>query len=295
MFAAILLVILLRGRAIGRVFAVAGAAVPELRGLRVPGALRGSWFLRGGPRWMLGASLVVALVFPRLPYFSRPGNQFLLVLVLVYAVVGVSLTILVGWAGQVSMGSVAIVGIGAFLTARWAGHAGWSVLDLVVVTGVIGAAVSVAIGLPALRVTGLTLAVTTLGLAVVAPDWLYLQHWVGGSTPFTTPVSATTVLPRVGHIGSQLNLYYVVLVFLVLLVAAATKLRRSATGRLIIAVRDNERASAAFGIKPATVKLSVLALSGFIAAPGFLGGCLAERDPRCSSPPTCRSRCSPSP
>ena len=138
-------------------------------------------------------------------------------------------------------------------------------LDLLLVTGVIGAAVSVAIGLPALRVTGLTLAVTTLGLAVVAPDWLYLRHWVGGSTPFTTPVNPTTVLPRVGHIGSQLDLYYVVLVVLLLLVAAATAVRRSAAGRLIIAVRDNERASAAFGIKPATVKLSVLALSGFVA------------------------------
>jgi ABC-type branched-subunit amino acid transport system ATPase component/ABC-type branched-subunit amino acid transport system permease subunit len=265
-FATILLVILVRGGAIGRAFAVSGAAVPELRSLRVPEVLRGSRLLRSAPRWLLGASLFVALVLPRLPYFSRPGNQFLLVLVLVYAVVGVSLTILVGWAGQVSMGSFALVGIAAFQTARWAGHAGWSVLDIALVAGVVGAAVSVAIGLPALRVPGLTLAVTTLGLAVVAPDWLYLRHWVGGATPFTTPVQATTVVPRAGHISSQLDVYYLVLGVLVLVVAAAASLRRSAAGRVIIAVRDNERASAAFGITPAVVKLRVLALSGFIAA-----------------------------
>ena len=124
----------------------------------------------------------------------------------------------------------------------------------------------VAIGLPALRVRGLTLAVTTLGLAVIAPDWLYQQGWLGGSTPFNEPVQAMTVLPGFGFIGSQLYLYYVVLVVLVLVVAAAATLRRSAVGRTIIAVRDNERAIASFGIKPVTVKLRVLALSGFVAS-----------------------------
>jgi ABC-type branched-subunit amino acid transport system ATPase component/ABC-type branched-subunit amino acid transport system permease subunit len=204
------------------------------------------------------------VVFPLLPYFK--SNQFLLVLVLVYALVGVSLTMLVGWSGQVSLGHFALVGVAAYLTARWAGEAGWSVVELLVVTGVVGAAVMVAIGLPALRVRGLTLAVTTLGLAVIAPDWLYLQSWVGGATPFTTSVQVTTVLPGLGHIGSQLYLYYVVLVVLVVIVAAAAALRRSSVGRIVIAVRDNERASAAFGIKPAVVKLRVLALSGFVAA-----------------------------
>ena len=158
---------------------------------------------------------------------------------------------------------------------------GWSVLDLFVVTGVVGAAVMVAIGLPALRVRGLTLAVTTLGLAVIAPDWLYLQS-LGGRAPRPSPRRCRS--PRSsrasGHIGSQLYLYYVVLVVLVVVVAAAATLRRSAIGRVVIAVRDNERASAAFGIKPATVKLRVLALSGFIAAHGrgLLGTRLAERD-----------------
>ena len=75
-----------------------------------------------------------------------------------------------------------------------------------------------------------------------------------------------TILPGLGSIGSQLSLYYVVLVVLVLVVAAAATLRRSAVGRTIIAVRDNERAVASFGIKPVTVKLRVLALSGFVAA-----------------------------
>jgi ABC-type branched-subunit amino acid transport system ATPase component/ABC-type branched-subunit amino acid transport system permease subunit len=263
-FAVILLAILVRGKAIGRAFAAEGAAVPERPGLRVPEVLRGSPFLRYGMRWLIGVSLVVAVVFPLLPYFK--ANQFLLVLVLIYALIGVSLTMLVGWAGQVSLGQFAVVGIGAYVTAKWAGESGWSMVELLVVAGLVGAFVMVAIGLPALRVRGLTLAVTTLGLAVIGPDWLYQQGWLGGSTPFNEPVQAMTILPGFGFIGSQLSLYYVALVVLVLVVAAAATLRRSAVGRTIIAVRDNERAVSSFGIKPVTVKLRVLALSGFVAS-----------------------------
>ena len=263
-FAVILFVILVRGKAIGKAFAAEGAAVPERPGLRIPEVLRGSPFLRNGVKWLIGGSLVVAVVFPLLPYFK--ANQFLLVLVLIYALIGVSLTMLVGWAGQVSLGQFAVVGIGAYVTAKWAGESGWSLVELLVVAGLVGAFVMVAIGLPALRVRGLTLAVTTLGLAVIAPDWLYQQGWLGGSTPFNEPVQAMTVLPGFGFIGSQLSLYYVVLVVLVLVMAAAATLRRSAVGRTIIAVRDNERAVSSFGIKPVTVKLRVLALSGFVAS-----------------------------
>ena len=265
-FGAILLVILVRGRAIGRAFGVSGSSVPEIPGVRVPAALRGSRSIRWAPRWLAVGILAIAVVLPRLPYFSHAGNQFLLVLVLLYALLGVSLTPLVGWAGQISMGNFAIVGIGAFLTARWSGHTGWSLVTLSIVCGAVGAAVMVVVGLPALRVRGLTLAVTTLGLAVIAPDWLYLQHWLGGSTPSTTPVQPPTVAFGLGHVKTELYLYYVLLVVLVLAVVAARSLRRTAAGRVIIAVRDNERAGAAFGVKPATVKLRALALSGFIAA-----------------------------
>jgi ABC-type branched-subunit amino acid transport system ATPase component/branched-subunit amino acid ABC-type transport system permease component len=263
-FGVILVVILVRGKAIGRAFAVDGAAVPERPRLRVPEALRGSLFLGNGTKWLVGLSVLVAAVFPLMPYFK--ANQFLLVLVLVYALIGVSLTMLVGWAGQISLGQFALVGIGAYVTAKWAGQSGWSIVELLVVAGLLGAVVMVVIGLPALRVRGLALAVTTLGLAVIAPDWLYQQSWLGGSTPFNEPVGGMTILPGFGFIGSQLSLYYVVLVVLVLVVAAGVTLRRSAVGRSIIAVRDNERAVASFGIKPVTVKLRVLALSGFVAA-----------------------------
>ena len=264
-FIAILAIILARGQAISRVFASSGAPVPERPVTRVPEALRDSILVRSQRWWLAAGSLFVAVIAPKLPYFRTEGHRFLLVLVLVYALLGVALTMLVGWGGQVSLGHFAIVGLGAYLTARWAPH-GWSIPALFLGTGLIGAAVMAVMGFPALRVRGLTLAVTTLGFAVIAPDWLFRQSWLGSQSTFGLTVQPPRLAVGLGRPESQLAIYYVALAALVVAVATGAALRRSVPGRLIVAVRDNERASAAFGIAPATVKLAILAVSGFIAA-----------------------------
>jgi ABC-type branched-subunit amino acid transport system ATPase component/branched-subunit amino acid ABC-type transport system permease component len=116
-----------------------------------------------------------------------------------------------------------------------------------------------------LRVRGLTLAVTTLGFAVIAGDWLFHQSWLGSDKPFGMTVQPLRLGLGLGTPSSEVAVYYVALVVLVLAVAAAAALRRASPGRQFIAVRDNERASAAFGASPATVKLAILAVSGFFA------------------------------
>src|SRR5204862_3279686 len=136
------------------------------------------------------------------------------------------------------------------LAARWSND-GWSLGALVLVIGCICAGTMMLVGLPALRVRGLTLAVTTLGFAVIGPDWLFRQSWVGSSQPFGVTVESPRIGAGIGRPQSQLAVYYVALVVLVLAVAAATALRKSSPGRLFLAVRDNERASAAFGVSPA--------------------------------------------
>jgi ABC-type branched-subunit amino acid transport system ATPase component/ABC-type branched-subunit amino acid transport system permease subunit len=263
-FGVILIVILVRGRAIDRVFAVAGAAVPERPLLRMPTVLQNSGLYRHAHRWLGLAALAVAVVLPQLPYLREESNRFLLVLLLVYALVGVALTMLIGWAGQVSLGHFAIVGLGAFLAARYI-DAGYTLLAVLVLVGLLSALATVVVGLPALRVRGLTLAVTTLGFAVLAPEWLFLQKKVGGDTPFTTPVDFPDIGGGLGQVTSQAQVYYLALGFLALTVLATSALRRSSAGRTILAVRDNERAIAALGVTPSTNKLAILALSGFLA------------------------------
>jgi ABC-type branched-subunit amino acid transport system ATPase component/ABC-type branched-subunit amino acid transport system permease subunit len=260
----IILIVLVRGRAIGQVFDLGGSVAEERPAIRVPEIIRGDAIVRYHRVALILGSLIVAAVVPQLPYFNSTGHQFLLSLILIYALLGVALTMLVGWGGQVSLGHFALVGLGAYLTARWAPH-GMSLPVLLILVGLVGAVVLVIIGLPAVRMRGLTLVVTTLGFAVVADDWLFSQNWVGSNQSFGVVVTSPRLVVGLGKPASQAAVYYVALIVLTLTIAACAALRRSGPGRLIVAVRDNERASAAFGVTPATVKIAVLALSGFVA------------------------------
>lgn len=207
---------------------------------------------------LLGLGVGVATPF----VLDRPSQHFALSLVLVFALVGVALTVLVGWAGQVSLGHVAFLGIGAYTAARLV-PAGWSLPLVMLAAAAAGALVAAAVGLPALRRGSLALTVTTLGLAVVGPNWLFVQPWIGqaGNLPVAAPG-----LAGVGRLSSQFEVYLAALVTLCLLLAAAGRLRSSTAGRRLVAARDNERAAAAAGVDVVQLRLAVLALSGATAA-----------------------------
>jgi ABC-type branched-subunit amino acid transport system ATPase component/ABC-type branched-subunit amino acid transport system permease subunit len=267
-FVVILVVVFVRGRVIEAVFAVEGPVVEDRPPLRVPLRLRERFVVRR-QQWLLaGLGLLVAVVLPFAPGLRTEGHRFELTLVVLYAIVAISITMLVGWAGQLSLGNFAVVGVGAFVSARLARH-GWSLPVLLVVAGALGAAVMLVVGLPALRVRGLTLAVTTLGFAVVASDWLFHAQWFTSSPGTILDLQPIMLLRGLGAPRTQLPIYTMSVALLLLVALAVRGLRDSTPGRLIIAVRDDEQAAAAHGVTPATVKLTALAVSGFIA--GMVG------------------------
>src|SRR5205085_9910754 len=243
----------------------------DVRPVRVPTSVASRPLVRHQRALLGGMGLLTGLLVPVLPFFHTEAHRFQLVVTLVMAIAGVSLTMLVGWAGQVSLGHFAVLGLGAYLAAKLGAH-DLSLPLVLLVAGVLGGALMALVGLPALRLRGLTLAVTTLGLAVVAPAWLFHQPWLGAQG------QSAVVIPRagfhgLGHLGSQLGIYYAALVLLVLTIGAAAGIRRNLPGLLVLAVRDNERAVSSFGVAPATVKLMVLAISGgFVAMAGVLWG-----------------------
>ncbi|HVY10875.1 MAG TPA: ATP-binding cassette domain-containing protein [Mycobacteriales bacterium] len=276
MFAVVLVVVLLRGGDVASAFATRGAAVDDRAPARIPGNVRDRLLVRRHTALLRLVGIGVGVLLPLLPGLRSDGHRFELSLILIYAVVAVSLTMLVGWGGQLSLGHFAVLGMGAFVAARLASH-GVSLPVLVVAAGAAGAVVLTVVGIPALRVRGLTLAVTTLGFALVANEWLFRSKWFTGSVTPNVDLSPTPVLRWVGSVYGLLSVYYLSLVILVAVMIVARALRGSTPGRLMIAVRDDERASATFGVTPSTVKLMTLAISGFFAGAAGVAWGLAWR------------------
>lgn len=252
------------------------AFVPTLREL--PAKLRTSpaarWLGRFGLALMLITSALVSLA-------TGSRTNGILVSVVVFAMVAVSLTILMGFTGQISLGHWALVGVGAFATAGLFSRAHvpfFLTLPLVVL---IGMAVSLVIGLPALRIRGLYLAVVTLAFAFFCEFTIFKTTFIAGSQSgvrWTPPTFGPLDLSA----PSSRPLFLFSVVMLLLTLWVARNLARSRTGRSFYALRENEKAAATLGIDLTRVKLLAFAVSGGIAA--LAGSIHAMNNPTVAAP-----------
>jgi len=204
---------------------------------------------------VLAAAVLVPLALP-------DSKQLLMADVAIYAIVGVSIVVLTGWAGQISLGQFAFVGVGAATSGALMVSQHVDFLLAIVASAAVGAVVAVVIGLPALRIPGLYLAVATLAFAVPVSSYLLSSQFVPWLNPNQVP--APVILGRIS-LGTQSSFYEVCLVVLVLAILVAHNLRRSRTGRSIVAVRDNAQNAAAYGVSPLKTKLLAFVISGAMA------------------------------
>ncbi|MEO7428344.1 MAG: hypothetical protein ABIY48_03080, partial [Acidimicrobiales bacterium] len=124
-------------------------------------------------RWTKRAVLsLVVLAFVFLPAGWSPSNQYLAAVAIVWALAAVSLVILTGWGVHISLGQFAIVGVGALVAGNLIQHFNLDLFLTLIVSGIAGALVSLVVGLPALRIRGLFLAVTTLAFAVALDQYV---------------------------------------------------------------------------------------------------------------------------
>ncbi|MEA2493671.1 MAG: hypothetical protein QOJ29_1582 [Thermoleophilaceae bacterium] len=209
----------------------------------------------------MALALVLALLLPAVISNSR---SFVFTQIFVFAIVGVSLTILSGWSGQLSLGHFGFVAVGAIVTARFGDDLPLPLL--LVVAGTVAAAVAIVVGLPALRIRGLYLAVTTLGFAVLVTGWLLPHQQLGLPDPASQRVGRPNLFGF--DLTSEKRYYYFALGLMLLVALGAHNLRRSGIGRSMIAVRDNETAAGAMGIRVMRTKLTAFAVSGFLAGVG---------------------------
>jgi ABC-type branched-subunit amino acid transport system ATPase component/ABC-type branched-subunit amino acid transport system permease subunit len=228
-------------------------------------------------RWMILAGAVAATGFLAL---AIPVDQVVfLASIAIFAIMGLSLVVLTGFSGQLSLGQFAFVAIGAIAGGRLASIGLPAPLALLGAVA-IGGAVALIVALPTLRMRGASLAVLTLGVAVVASGWLFQQAWL---TRTASGVSALTIArPSVFGIdfNDERNYFWLCLFALVAAAAAVHLFHRSRTGRSVEAVRDNEAGAAALAISPSRAKLTGFLVAGMIAAAaGYLyGGFLVHFD-----------------
>ena len=231
------------------------------------------------------SAVVVAAL---LPLVLSTGRTYLLSQICIYAVIALSMTVLTGWAGQVSLGQFGLVAVGALLAA----HLGSSLplVLLLPLAGSVTAVVAVVVGLPALRVRGLYLAVSTLafnlwfmGSVLDTPCWNVPLVGRRVCTGLPEPQSTLVARPSLFGVGlgSERAFAWFALGVLVLTVLMVRVWRDHGLARRLMAVRDNETVAGATGIPIGRTKLLAFALSGFIA--GYAGVCLAFATERISS------------
>lgn len=206
--------------------------------------------------------LAVTGLFIWVPNTWGPTNQFLGAIGIVWAMTAVSLVVLTGWGGHISLGQFAIVGVGALVAGNLLTDHNTDMFIVLVAAGLAGALVSLMVGLPALRIKGLFLAVTTLALAVA------LDRYVINVNNFPSILPRGVQRPLLWEridLNDGYNMYLFCLAFLGLSILAAQGVRKARAGRVIIATRDNQRAADAAAVPTTSVKLGAFVLSGIIA------------------------------
>ncbi len=235
----------------------------------LPDRLRSHVLVRRLPWAVALVALAVAVVVPLA--IDTNAKYFLYSRMALIAIVVVSVTILTGWAGQLSLAQFALAGLGAMTLAGADIHLNLQLLPALGLAIAVCVAAAVVMGIPSFRVQGMYLAIVTLAFANAAYAWLFHQRI------FNAGRDASRYEPdhlRVGSLDlSDRRTYYLVcLASLVAVVLLANRLRRSGIGRALVAVRDNESSAAAFTIAPRATKLAAFAVAGGLA--GFAGALL---------------------
>lgn len=214
-------------------------------------------------RWAVLALIAFALV--GVPFLA---DEYMLRAIIIPFVIlslaALGVNILVGYCGQISIGSGAFMAVGAYAAYNFMIRVeGMPLIPAILLGGFAATAVGMLFGIPSLRVKGLYLAIATLAAQFFC-DWMFLRiKWFTNySSSGTASVSNLQVMGW--EIDTPLSKYLFCLVFLIIFGLMAKNLVRSAIGREWMAIRDMDVAAAVIGIRPMYAKLSAFAVSSFI-------------------------------
>ncbi|MEX2199606.1 MAG: branched-chain amino acid ABC transporter permease, partial [Burkholderiales bacterium] len=218
-------------------------------------------FKHGGQVFWYGLLFVVLLAAP---WWASEYMMTQLHFIGIYSIVGLGLMLLVGFTGQISLGHAAFLAVGAYTEALLAA-AGWPFWLSLPCAALLSAAVGIVVGLPALRLKGIYLAIATLAFGVIAEEiaarWESLTG--GNSGLHVKPIELFGAT-----LDGDADFYYLVLALTALCCIALANLLRSPTGRAFVAIRDSEISAACMGVNLARYKTLSFALSAALTGVG---------------------------
>ncbi|MBT2320942.1 branched-chain amino acid ABC transporter permease [Variovorax paradoxus] len=210
-------------------------------------------------------ALVLVFAFVGVPLLASDYLfRAILIPFLIFSLAAVGVNILVGYCGQISLGSGAFMAVGAYGAYNFfARIPGLPLIPALILGGLCATAFGILFGLPSLRVRGLYLAVATLAAQFFA-DWMFLRvKWFTLDTP-SGSVAVSNLQVFGLPLESAVSKYLFCLVVLAIIALLAKNLVRGAIGREWMAIRDMDVAAAVIGIRPMYAKLSAFAVSSFI-------------------------------
>ena len=184
---------------------------------------------------------------------------------LVFSTIFLSVTLITGGSGQLSLCQATFAGIGAFATGQLAAHLGLSVVLGALVGAVMAAMAGALLAVLAVRISGLTLTLLTLAFALFADQFLFQYSWSGGGLN-----GVKVPRPVIGPVNFSSDRSFLLLALVVLVVCMGVVLlvQRGTTGRYLAALRGSETGAASLGINPLRARVTVFALSAAIAGIG---------------------------
>lgn len=218
-------------------------------------------------KWLFIVIIGAVLIYAPNFRFMTPANMRIVIMIILYAMLGMGLNVLIGYTGQVSLGHAGFYGIGAYVCALAMTKLGWSFWPSLLAAGLFAALVGFLLGLPTLRLSGTYLSIVTLGFCEIVQ--MILKQWES----VTNGNYGIRNIPKPYLFGLKLDmknggLYYLALTLCILTGLACLAIRNSKSGRAFMAIRDDELAATMMGIRTSRYKILAFVVSAFITGLG---------------------------
>lgn len=216
--------------------------------------------------WKAAVTVVLGAVLLWIPQYFEAFQVSRFNTAICFAIAALGLNLLTGFNGQISVGHGAFFGIGAYTSVILVVDHDWPHFATIAAAAALTFLVGLLVGLPALRIQGLYLALVTLALATLFPQLINrFSDLTGGSQGKTVPIRQRFKAPEWTDLKDDQWKYYVFLAFAVVAFVLVRNLVHSRAGRAIISIRDNETAAATLGVNTAAYKVVVFGVSAMLA------------------------------